>query len=240
MSKDSITNHQGQRISRTILFRFLTREFTGTILIAVVLFLSAGHVKWIMAWALFGITLIWVTGTVVVLYRRNPGLMAERLGPKKDSRTWDKIIMSIVGLSSLAKLILAGLDQRYGWTTGITTTYQIFAMIVAALAYGLVLWSTAVNAFFSQTVRIQKERDHSVCKDGPYRFVRHPGYLGTLSFEFFTPIMLGSLWAWIPGMFSGILFILRTSLEDRTLKQELPGYQEYTKEVRYRLIPGTW
>jgi protein-S-isoprenylcysteine O-methyltransferase Ste14 len=193
-----------------------------------------------MAWALFGITLLWVTGTVVVLIRRNPGLIAERLGPKKDSKTWDKVIISIVGISSLAKLILAGLDRRYGWTTQIISAYQIPAMIIVVLAYGLVLWSTAVNAFFSQTVRIQKERNHSVCKDGPYRFVRHPGYLGSLSFEFFTPLMLGSLWAWIPGIFSGILFILRTSLEDRTLKQELPGYQDYKEEVHYRLIPGIW
>ena len=235
-----MTHHQNQRISRKILLRFLIREYMGAILIAVVLFISAGHIKWFMAWALFGITLLWITGTVVVLIRRNPGLIAERLGLKKDTKTWDKVIISIVGISSLTKLILAGLDQRYGWTIRIPQPYQITAMIVSALAYGLFLWSTAVNAFFSQTVRIQKERNHSVCKDGPYRFVRHPGYLGSLSYECFTPIMLGSFWAWIPGIFSGTLFILRTLLEDRTLKQELPGYRKYTEEVRYRLIPGIW
>ena len=234
----SVESNQGNKgVNRIILIRYGIREILGTVLIAVVLVLSSGRWDWTMGWVLFGITLLWVVATAVVLIRRSPHLIAERLGPKKGSKKWDTLIMSFIGLATIAKLITAGLDLRHGWTTGISLPVQIGALIVAMVAYGLVVWSTAVNAFFSQIVRIQKDRAHTVCKEGPYQVIRHPGYLGTLLFELSTPIMLGSLWALIPGLTAVILFILRTYLEDQTLIKELAGYSQYTQQVRYRLIP---
>ena len=237
---DSKSNSNDKGISKTILIRYWIREILGTLFIAVVLFLSSGRLDWIMGWALFGITLLWVIATAAVLIQRNPRLIAERLGPKKGSKTWDTAIMSTVGLAALAKLLLAGLDIRNSWTTEITLPCQLAALIVAILAYSLAVWATAVNAYFSQIVRIQKDRGHKVCKEGPYQIIRHPGYLGTLLFELSTPIMLGSLWALIPGLIAAILFIIRTFLEDKTLNNELDGYEEYTQQVRHRLIPGIW
>jgi protein-S-isoprenylcysteine O-methyltransferase Ste14 len=112
--------------------------------------------------------------------------------------------------------------------------------VITALGYALVVWATGSNALFSQIVRIQKERGHAVATGGPYRFVRHPSYVGTILVELATPIMLGSWWALIPGALDAILFVIRTSLEDKTLRRELDGYQEYADRVWYRLLPGVW
>jgi protein-S-isoprenylcysteine O-methyltransferase Ste14 len=225
--------------TRTIV-RFLVREALGLVMLAAILFLSAGRLDWLMGWALVGIYSLWVCATSVILILRSPELIAERLGPRKGAKTWDTVIMSIVGLTTIARLLVAGLDQRFGWTTGISLPLQVAAMIVAALAYALGGWAIASNAFFSQIVRIQEERGHAVASSGPYRFVRHPGYVGTILFELSTPLMLGSWWALIPGGLAALLLVVRTSLEDRTLQEELNGYGEYAQAVRYRLLPGVW
>jgi len=96
------------------------------------------------------------------------------------------------------------------------------------------------NAYFSTAVRIQSDRGHTVCSTGPYRFVRHPGYVGYILQALGVPILLGSLWALIPGITAAVCMIMRTSLEDRMLQAELPGYQDYIQKVRYRLVPGIW
>ena len=225
--------------TRTIV-RWLVREFMGVILVGVVLFLAAGTMDWPMGWALVGIYLMWVCANALILIPRSPDLLAERMGPKKDSKAWDTAIMSIVGLATIGRLVVAGLDVRYGLTVGITLPLQVIALVVAVLGYALVVWATAVNAFFSQIVRIQKERGHTVVTDGPYRFVRHPGYVGVILFELAVPVMLGSLWALAVGGLIALLWMLRTALEDRTLLAELDGYQDYAQRVRYRLVPAVW
>jgi protein-S-isoprenylcysteine O-methyltransferase Ste14 len=212
----------------------------GVVILALTLFLPAGRWDWDMGWALVALMFAWATGTAVILVRRSPGLIAERVGPRKGAKSWDTAIMGVVGLLTLARCLLSGFDERYGWTTGIGPWLQIAALVIAVLAYGLVLWATAANAYFSQIVRIQEERGHAVAKGGPYRFVRHPAYVGTILFELSVPLMLGSWWAFIPGVFSAVLFVVRTWLEDRTLIAELSGYEEYATQVRYRLVPGVW
>ncbi len=226
--------------TNTSVKRYLLREAMGLLMLAVMLFLPAGRLDWGMGWALVGIMLAWSTATALVVIPRNPELLAERTGPKKGAKTWDMAILSIIGLATIARCIVAGLDERFGWTTGISLPLQIAALAVAALAYALVVWATAVNPFFSQVVRIQKERGHTVAAGGPYRFVRHPGYVGTILFELATPVMLGSWWALIPGGLSALLSVVRTVLEDKTLLAELDGYQEYAERTRYRLLPGVW
>jgi len=98
----------------------------------------------------------------------------------------------------------------------------------------------ASNAFFSEGVRIQEERGHVVATGGPYRYVRHPGYVGAMLAQLATPFLLGSPWAFVPGVGSVALYAVRTHLEDRTLIEELPGYREYARRIRYRLLPGVW
>jgi len=223
-----------------IILRWSIRETMGVVMVALILFLSAGRWDWVMGWALVGITALWVIATGLVVIPRYPELLAERLGPRKGGKTWDTTIMGIVGLGTIARYIVAGLDVRYGWTTGVPVALQVIGLVIAALGYALVVWATASNAFFSQIVRIQQERGHTVATGGPYRYVRHPSYVGTILFELATPIMLGSWWALIPGGLDAILFAVRTALEDKTLQRELDGYKEYTERVKYRLLPGVW
>lgn len=230
-----------QPVTTYIIIRWLVREFMGVVFVGLILFLAAGTTDWPMGWALVGVYLVWVCANALILIPNNPGLIAERLGPKKGGKTWDTVILGIVGLATIGRLVVAGLDFRYSWTAGeITLQLQLIALAVAVLGYSLGTWATAVNAFFSQVVRIQQERGHTVVTDGPYRFVRHPGYSGSILFELATPIILGSLWALAAGGLIVLLIIIRTTLEDRTLLAELDGYQDYARKVRFRLVPAIW
>jgi len=227
------------KTSRTTI-RWIIRETMGIVFLGVALFVSAGSINWPMGWALLIITSLWVVGTALVLIPNHPELIAERLGPRKGAKKWDTTIVSVFGLTVLAKLVVAGLDIRFGWSEDVAFPLQLGTLVLAILANTLVVWATAANAFFSQVVRIQEERAHQVATGGPYRFVRHPGYVGTILFELATPIMLGSWWALIPGCAGALLMLIRTALEDHTLKDELDGYIEYAETVRYRLVPGIW
>jgi len=223
-----------------LVLRFAIREIMGAAFLGVALFWSAGRVNWWPGWALVAITLVWSVSTLIVILRFNPDLLAERLGPRKGAKPWDTAIMGIVGAVTLLRLIVAGLDQRYGWTGGVSLAAQIAALLVSVLGYAQVVWATASNAFFSQIVRVQSERGHTVATTGPYRFVRHPAYFGAILSELAVPILLASWWALIPGVLNAVLFVLRTALEDRTLQTELTGYADYACQVRYRLLPGIW
>jgi protein-S-isoprenylcysteine O-methyltransferase Ste14 len=108
------------------------------------------------------------------------------------------------------------------------------------LGSALSVWAMASNRFFSGTVRIQRDRGHTVVDGGPYGLVRHPGYLAWCISAPAIPLMLGSLWALIPALLGLCALVLRTSLEDKTLREELPGYEGYAQRVRYRLLPGVW
>ena len=101
-------------------------------------------------------------------------------------------------------------------------------------------WAMIVNTHFEATVRIQKDRDHKVISEGPYRLVRHPGYLGAILWAIGIPMILGSFYGYIPSVVAIILFIIRTFLEDKTLQDELDGYYDYSKKVKFRLLPGIW
>jgi len=113
-------------------------------------------------------------------------------------------------------------------------------VIVAVLAAALIAWAMRSNKFFSSVVRIQKDRGHSVITGGPYRFVRHPGYAGMAAFTLATPLILNSRWAFVPAVATAAITVLRTALEDRTLRLELEGYAAYARRVKYRLVPAIW
>jgi protein-S-isoprenylcysteine O-methyltransferase Ste14 len=227
-------------MDRRIILRFALREVLGAVLAGVALFWSAGRLDWWPAWALIAVLLAWSTATGIVILRLDPHLLAERLGPRQGAKSWDTAIMSVVGLLTLGRLVVAGLDQRYGWTRGLPVGVQVAALLATILGYGLAVWATGSNAFFSQIVRVQTERNQTVATGGPYRFVRHPAYLGTIIHELSSPLLLASWWAFIPGGVNAILFVVRTILEDGTLQADLDGYAEYARRVRYRLLPGIW
>ncbi len=227
-------------MSTKLLVRYAVRELMGLVVMGVALFWSAGRVDWWAAWAALAVMAGWSVATAVVILRRNPTLLAERLGPRQGAKRWDITIMSLLGLTQLVRYIVAGLDQRYGWTGSLPLAAQIMAFVLCILAYAVVVWATAVNAFFSQIARIQPERGHTVVSDGPYRHVRHPAYSGAILYELAVPILLASWYALLVSGFSTFLLIYRTRLEDQMLQTELNGYEEYAHQVRYRLLPGIW
>jgi protein-S-isoprenylcysteine O-methyltransferase Ste14 len=224
---------------KLIALHFLN-DFLSLAGVGVVLFWSAGRVDWWPAWAVIVVWLVWFTAMDIIILRFNPDLMAERLSPPKGAKNWDRTILSILRLMQLVRYIIAGLDQRYGWTGGFPLTAQIAAITVCGLSSGLFSWAMASNIFFSQIVRIQADRGHAIATNGPYRYVRHPGYVGMILFEFGISALLASWWALVAGGLCATLLILRTALEDRTLQAELTGYVDYAHQVRYRLLPGIW
>jgi protein-S-isoprenylcysteine O-methyltransferase Ste14 len=148
--------------------------------------------------------------------------------------------MSVHGLLQLALYVISGLDHRWNLTYSFAPAIQVAAALLCSSGYSLVVWSTASNAFFSQIVRIQTERGHTVSTGGPYRYLRHPAYAGGILTDVFMPILLASVWGLLIGLADSLVMILRTILEDRTLRAELPGYPEYSRHVRHRLVPGVW
>lgn len=227
-------------VNKKLFARYAIREIMGLLIMAAALFIPAGRLDWPQAWAVLGIMLAWVAATAVVLLRIHPALIAERLGPHQGSKGWDGAIMSAVGLLQLMRYVLAGLDRRFAWSGIFPTGLQLGAFLLGAAGYALVLWATASNAFFSQIVRLQPERNQSVVTDGPYRWARHPAYTGAILFELAAPLLLGSWPAFFVSLFNIFLLILRTYLEDHTLQSELAGYADYAARVRYRLLPGVW
>jgi protein-S-isoprenylcysteine O-methyltransferase Ste14 len=228
------------QMDRKLVIRFAVRETVGIISMAIALFWSAGEIAWWPAWGLLIVTSAWILATGTVILRHSPDLLAERLGPRQGAKRWDTALMSGHGMLQLGVLVVAGLDHRYQWSTGFQAAIQVIALIACGLGYGLVVWATATNAFFSQIVRIQTERGHKVVTDGPYAYVRHPAYSGGLLTQVSIPILLASWWGLLIGIADAALMILRTVLEDRTLHAELPGYSEYARRVRHRLVPRIW
>ena len=229
-----------QNIDPKLIARYIIRETMGLVIMAVALFWSAARIDWWQGWAALAVMFAWIAATAIIILRFNPDLLRERLGPRQGAKRWDTAILSVVGLLQLARYIVAGLDQRNGSTVGFPLALQIVALVVCILGYALVVWATYANTFFSQIVRIQSERGHTVVTDGPYRYVRHPGYLGAILFELAVPVLLTSWWALLLSGLSAGLLVLRTVLEDCTLLMELAGYAEYAQKVRKRFLPGVW
>ena len=209
--------------------------------VALILLLSAGRWDWTAAWVFIGIYLSFDVATALVVLPRSPQLLLDRTRRQPGTVRWDKVIMPLAAsLLPMACWIVAGLNERGRWLPTIPNWIQVIAAVVTAAGFAITVWAMGANAFFSATVRLQQERGQHVVSDGPYRWVRHPGYLGAILFTLAMPILLDSLWALIPAALAGVLYVVRTSLEDRYLAEGLAGYSEYQQRVQYRLLPRVW
>ncbi len=168
----------------------------------------------------------------------DPDLMKERFHPGAGGL--DRHLRFIATPFLLASLALAGLDARYGWSSDIPVAWRVLGLTAQLLGGAFSIWAIGVNRFFSPVVRIQEERGHCLVTNGPYRFIRHPGYLGFLVGFVLWGLPLGSWWSMLPAIPVILLFLRRIVIEDRFLHENLPGYPEYAERVRYRLIPGVW
>ena len=232
------TNIQKSRLERSGINR-IVQVLGSLVLFGVILFIAAGRLDWWEAWIFLGIYLAGVLFNGLWSIRRNPEMMNERGKIGANTKSWDKVIGGFYMLFLLAIFVLAGLDQRYSWST-VPLWVKILGGVSFAISMAITFWVMTSNTFLSTFVRIQDDRGHTTVTSGPYRFVRHPMYVGILFMSLGMPLLMGSLWAFIPGLLNIILFLIRTALEDKVLQAELPGYKAYMQKVHYRLIPGIW
>jgi protein-S-isoprenylcysteine O-methyltransferase Ste14 len=241
-SDPSIAKDDARTGIKNALIRWLLQTLIFVLLFGSSLFISSGQWDWPMAWAYLGLFTLSQIIIGIFLVPTNPELVAERTQLKASPKAqWDRPLVGIATVfGPVSMLIITGLDRRLGWTSLVPDSIQLSALGIVALGSLLSIWAMVSNRFFYGRVRVEKERNHSVANSGPYQAVRHPGYAGAIIFNLAVPLLLDSLWAFIPAVVIVLVLILRTALEDRFLIDELPGYSSYAQHVRYRLIPGIW
>ena len=225
-----------------LILQWLVRATIVTAIFAVGLFVSAGTLPWVMGWVYI---LAFYANQVIVgaiLVPNNPQLAAERTRLDRDAAPeWDRPLTGTVSLfGPLLTLIVAGLDHRWGGSIRLSPWLRGIGVTVGVAAQCLGIWAMATNRYFYSFVRIELEEGHQVISSGPYRVIRHPGYAAGALYALATPLWLGALWAYAGSLVTITAIVLRTALEDRTLRAELPGYEAYTRRVSSRLIPGVW
>lgn len=217
---------------------WLRKQIFSVALVALMLFAAAGRWDWALGWVHVAVYAASVAAQVMFV---SPALLAERARLRPGTPRWDVVLTTTaVVFLPMAGWVVAGLDARWGWSGAVPLWVVVGGVGLMLAGWALVIWAMASNAFFSATVRIQHERGHTVIDAGPYAWVRHPGYVGTVIFQLAAPLTLGSWWALIPNVAAVLLLVVRTALEDATLHRDLPGYAEYAQRVRYRLVPGVW
>jgi protein-S-isoprenylcysteine O-methyltransferase Ste14 len=187
----------------------------------------------------WGLMLLWALAQLVYVGRVNPQVLRHRLGLKKGTEPWDWVWLSVFVPAVVGILVVAGLDVRSNGQL-LPQSVRPVGLVLFVLGGGLFLRAMGENPFFEKTVRIQHERDHHVIETGPYRFVRHPGYIGMIAWVLSFPLLLTSPWAFVPAGLTVVCLVVRTALEDQTLYNKLPGYADYATRVRSRLVPGVW
>jgi protein-S-isoprenylcysteine O-methyltransferase Ste14 len=220
--------------------KFFLRVFISSLVFSGILFLSAGTFDYFNGWIFLYTNLI-TSFMNFWSIKDNPELMTERTQVGDGAKTWDKKILGISALVYVVNVVVAGMDSgRYHWSPELPMRFIGIGIVCTFIGQIIFLSARKENHFFSSVVRIQTERAHSVCDTGLYQFVRHPGYLGMSISLLSIPLITGSLWSAIPTGIAVVLLIIRTYLEDETLKEELPGYTDYVRKTKRRLIPYIW
>ena len=205
----------------------------------VLLFWPAGTLRWLMGWV-YIVSLV-IIGLVSMVWV-DPNLLAERMSRNyPNQKSWDKALFGIYGvMNGLLVPVTAAFEFRFGWQPNIPFWLILIGGIIYIVGWVVSIWAMHANPFFSQVVRLQPERGQVVATDGPYRWIRHPGYLGGVLALVTTPLLLESFWACIPGLVGAGILVIRTHKEDLVLQAELDGYPDYVKQTPNRLIPGVW
>jgi protein-S-isoprenylcysteine O-methyltransferase Ste14 len=206
------------------------------------LFLAAGRLDWVRGWISVALVVVAMPAVGLIIQRYNAPVLEARSKwrHQKDTARFDKIFLGIYGPLISILPALAGLDAgRYHWTS-LPFGFVYVGSILFASAMALITWVMVVNPFAEKTVRIQTDRGQTVITSGPYRYVRHPMYVGLTLLFVSTALVWGSVWALRLDAVMAVVLIWRTALEDRTLRQKLAGYEQYAAVTRYRLLPGLW
>ena len=225
----------------TALVKMVVRTLVSWLLIAVLLFLGAGRFDWGLGWLFFVIWGVLKLLFIFILRLTDPDLLVERTVRHENTQPYDRIILPVYFIFSFGTILVAGIDGgRFHRSVIMPASLIIMAYIVYLLGNGLASWAVGANPFFSSESRYQEERGQDVVRVGPYRFVRHPAYLAAVLMWPVTGLLLNSWWAVVPGVLAAVMMFIRTVCEDRMLQTKLPGYREYARQVRFKLLPGIW
>lgn len=221
-------------------FKFLFKGLISSLVFSSILFICAGRLNYFQGWIYLSTNIITAFMSFIAI-GDNTALLEERSKIKEGAKSWDKLLLGLSAIVLIITIILSGLDTgRYDWSPHLHWSFYVTGMIFTFSGHSIFLTAQRQNKFFSTVVRIQTEREHTVCDTGIYKVMRHPGYLGMKISLIGLPFLTGSLWSIIPIMIAIILLLIRTHLEDKTLSNELKGYLEYTKKTKYKLIPWIW
>jgi protein-S-isoprenylcysteine O-methyltransferase Ste14 len=239
LSAKTVSKEENQTVS----LRQWIKLVVVYLLIPLILLICGGDIGWWQAWVYTVLILGAGIGGRMWAEQRHPGLTAERQNTEiiRNAKAWDKVLAPLMAVSvGYAMVLVAGLDHRFDWSSEFPLWLVVVGFILISLGYFFAAWALVENRFFYSVVCIQTDRGHVVCDSGPYRFVRHPGYAGNILGLFGIVLALNSVWALVPTTLASIIAVIRTALEDQALQAELPGYRDYARRVRYRLIPAIY
>ena len=221
--------------------KLVLRLSVSLILLSAVLFIPAGSVRFWQGWAYLALVLIPVAFSFAYFYRRDPELIERRLQTEEKVGA-QRLLIGLLKPVFFGALLLPGLDYRFGWSStylGVVPLWlTLLAQSLVVAGFLLVFWVLRVNSFAGRTIRVEERQ--TVISSGPYAFIRHPMYSGSLLMFLFTPLALGSYVAWPAFALLVPIYVLRLLNEEKVLRQELPGYSEYCARTRFRLVPLVW
>jgi protein-S-isoprenylcysteine O-methyltransferase Ste14 len=221
--------------------KLLLQNLIWIVAMGALLFVPAGTLHWPAAWVFLGTIAILGVSCGLWLARTDPALLAERMHPMMQSGQplADKIFMLAFGVVALSWFLVIGFDERMH-ASHVPAALQALGLAMLLGSVGFIMWVMHENSFAAPVVKLQTERGHRVVSTGPYAWVRHPMYSGSVLFFVGAPLLLGSWWgAGMLPLFIA-LFAIRAGIEERALIAGLPGYADYATRVRYRLLPGLW
>lgn len=224
------------------LIRGIVKRFTQLaiqlLIIGVILFATAGSLRWVNGWLYFGVAIASLVMTGVWVLPRNPQVIAERAELHRDTKGFDKVMVLLMTLTTGAIYVVAALDARHGWSP-LPWGWWVAGAVLNLAATIPSASAMVANPRLATTVRVEAT-GHVIATEGPYRIVRHPFYAGLLLQYPALPLLFGSTWALVPAAASIVVIVVRTFLEDRALRRDLPGYEDYARRTRWRLIPNVW
>ncbi|OCC02474.1 isoprenylcysteine carboxyl methyltransferase [Labrys sp. WJW] len=223
-----------------MIVKLVLQNLVFVAIMALVLFLSAGTLAWASAWAYLAVSLAVGLASGLWLARTDPGLLAERMRLRAPEQPRaDKWFMLVFLVVAVVWFVVIGLDRRLQ-ASAMPLPLEALGLALYLASTLFIMWVFRENSFAAPVVKVQAERHHHVVSTGPYAFVRHPMYAGVMLYFIGTPLLIGSWWglAMMPVFF--LAFAIRSRIEERTLMTGLPGYADYARRVRYRMLPGIW
>ena len=230
----------GAQAPQTSALRLSLLRLVPALGIGAATFIPAGTLRWPGGW--LGVVLVvgGIIGQDMYVRRRNPGLMERRTRAGAGTPRWDRALMAYAHLCTIALFLVAGWDGARRYPGFPPPSVWLAGLALWGVGQWLVAWAMGTNAFFEGTIRLQEDVGHHVIDRGPYAILRHPGYAGLIVYYFGIPLLFGSLRAVIPAALTLLWLLPRTIAQDRFLRVNLPGYMDYARRVRARLVPGVW